>query len=204
MSPAALAVEMILSMTASLSGAVFGIPSSVNGRQRMAAPYFLASGINFSSRSTSALTELIRARPGYARRPASRAVASLVSIARGASVSWAISVTARFMAAAWSMPPTPIFTSSNFAPAFTWSSASRLTEAKEPSLISAASFFRPVGLMRSPISTVGSSLSTVTVLLRLVSIRRRRRGANLGGSTPCRADLMAAICSGVVPQQPPT
>jgi hypothetical protein len=52
---------------------------------------------------------------------------------------------------------TPALTSSMVAPAATCSSASLRTVSKLPSTISAASFLRPVGLIRSPITQKGWS-----------------------------------------------
>ncbi|MNL51742.1 hypothetical protein D3C87_1748640 [compost metagenome] len=52
---------------------------------------------------------------------------------------------------------TPALTSSIVAPAATCSKASLMTVSKLPSIISAASFLRPVGLMRSPMTQKGWS-----------------------------------------------
>ena len=52
-----------------------------------------------------------------------------------------------------------------WAPASTWASASRSTVEKSPAAISAASFFRPVGLMRSPMMQNGRSKPMTTVLV---------------------------------------
>ena len=56
----------------------------------------------------------------------------------------------------------PALTSSMWAPASTWASASRSTRLKSPAFISSASSFRPVGLMRSPMSTNGRSKPMTT------------------------------------------
>ncbi len=52
---------------------------------------------------------------------------------------------------------TPALMSSIVAPAATCSSASLMTVSKLPACISAASFLRPVGLMRSPMTQKGWS-----------------------------------------------
>jgi hypothetical protein len=59
----------------------------------------------------------------------------------------------------------PEFTSSTVAPQATCSSASRMTVSKLPASSSAASFLRPVGLMRSPITQKGSSKPMMTVFV---------------------------------------
>ena len=59
----------------------------------------------------------------------------------------------------------PALTSSMCAPASTWASASRSTVEKSPAAISAASFLRPVGLMRSPMMQNGRSKPMTTVLV---------------------------------------
>ncbi len=56
----------------------------------------------------------------------------------------------------------PAFTSSICAPASTWARASTITVEKSPAFISSASFFRPVGLMRSPMITNGRPLPITT------------------------------------------
>src|SRR6185503_6829839 len=56
----------------------------------------------------------------------------------------------------------PALTSSICAPASTWASASATTVSKFPAAISAANVFRPVGLMRSPITTNGRSKPITT------------------------------------------
>ncbi len=60
---------------------------------------------------------------------------------------------------------TPALTSSMVAPAATCSSASFFTVSKLPSIISAASFLRPVGLMRSPMTQKGWSKPMTTSLV---------------------------------------
>ena len=57
---------------------------------------------------------------------------------------------------------TPALTSSMVAPACTCSIASFFTVSKLPSTISAASFLRPVGLMRSPMTQKGWSKPMTT------------------------------------------
>ena len=59
------------------------MPSSDNGKHKIAAPYLLANGIKYFNLSGSALTELMSALPGYAFNPASNALTSLVSMASG-------------------------------------------------------------------------------------------------------------------------
>ena len=112
-------------------------------------------------------------------------------------------MTAFFIASAWSIPATPIFTSRICAPACSCSIASRFTEMNEPFFISAANFLRPVGFMRSPIKRVGKSLPMNTVLERLAKAKSLLGSLRTGSSTPFKASLIALICAGVVPQQPP-
>ena len=122
----------------------------------------------------------------------------------GVGQSMESSVTARSMAARWSMPGTPILTSSMSAPASAWARASFLTETKLPAWISSRIFFRPVGLMRSPIMTGANPGPAKTVRVREVKAVKERtacRGESSGSLSA--ASRMARICSGVVPQQPP-
>ncbi len=60
---------------------------------------------------------------------------------------------------------TPALTSSTMAPASTWATASASTMEKSPATIAAASFLRPVGLMRSPITQNGLSKPMITSLV---------------------------------------
>ena len=91
----------------------------------------------------------------------------------------------------------PALTSSIMAPAWTWARVSRSTVEKSPAAISAASFLRPVGLMRSPMTQNGRSKPMTTVFvaeLTTVSVMpflpaparraRRRRRPRLPASTP--------------------
>jgi len=59
---------------------------------------------------------------------------------------------------------TPALTSRICAPALRWASASPLTVSKLPAIISAASFLRPVGLIRSPMMVNGLSKPMITCL----------------------------------------
>ena len=59
----------------------------------------------------------------------------------------------------------PALTSSIWAPASTWAIASATTVSKLPDAISAASALRPVGLIRSPITTNGRSKPITTSLV---------------------------------------
>ena len=59
----------------------------------------------------------------------------------------------------------PALTSSMWAPASTWASVSFSTVEKSPAAISAASFFRPVGLIRSPMMQNGRSKPMTAVLV---------------------------------------
>ena len=88
----------------------------------------------------------------------------------------------------------PALTSSICAPASTWAIASATTVSKLPAAISAARALRPVGLMRSPITTNGRSKpsttsfvgdeSTVSVTrppFRLARTSRSRTVVGVGG-----------------------
>ena len=122
----------------------------------------------------------------------------------GAGQSMESSVITFSMAARWSMPATPIFTSSMSAPASTCARASFFTETKLPAWISSRIFFRPVGLMRSPIMTGAYPGPAKTVRVREVKAVKGatvRFGASAGSASMARR--MARMCAGVVPQQPP-
>ena len=89
-----------------------------------------------------------------------------------------------------------------WAPFSTWSRATSSAADRSPSLISLRNLAEPVTLVRSP--TLTKRMSDVSV--NGSSPDSRRRGSISGtwrGAMPSIALAMAAIWSGVVPQQPP-
>ena len=123
--------------------------------------YFATSGKIASSFSSSPVTELTSGRPRAVSNPALRADVTELSMHSGISVIdctiskvWRInggSVSLGFTAV------TPALISRMCAPAATCANTSLITVSKLPACISAASFLRPVGLMRSPITVKGLS-----------------------------------------------
>ena len=121
--------------------------------------YFLISGRMASSFSSSPVTEFTSGRPLATFSAASIAAVTELSIDSGRSTRFCTisSVcTRRPGSVSFGLTEvTPAFTSSMVAPQAACSSASLMTVSKLPSIISAASFLRPVGLMRSPITQKG-------------------------------------------------
>ncbi len=101
-----------------------------------------------------------------------------------------------------SMRGSSIFTSTICAPASTWSVATRTASSRLPSRIRRANFFEPETFDLSPTLTkrLPGPISRASRPER--EVRRRLSGARRG-AIPERASDMAAICSGVEPQQPP-
>ncbi len=107
------------------------------------------------------------------------------------------------MARALSIRPSSMFTSMIWAPFSTWSRATASAAGRSPAVISLRNRAEPVTLVRSPTLTNGISA---------VSVNGSRPESRISGSTTgtCRGgyfattSAMARICSGVVPQQPPT
>ena len=127
----------------------------------------------------------------------------LESIQRGTSVTVTISLTAFTIISFSSIPFIPILTSNMEAPFSVCSSAIVSTRSSIPSLNSACRSFFPVGLIRSPIIIKG--------LLRPISrvFRSEARVRFFRCVIPCGfikliSSFSSFICSGVVPQHPPT
>ena len=96
-----------------------------------------------------------------------------------------------------------MFTSRAFAPPRTCSSATSTAPWKSPASISERKRTEPVTFVRSPISTKPVS----SVITNGSRPERRVRGCRFGTRLGVRhrvASAMAMVCSGVVPQQPPT
>ena len=97
-----------------------------------------------------------------------------------------------------------MLTSSMLAPLRTWSSATSTAASKSPDSIKRRNFALPVTFWRSPIITNpvsvriwnGSRPLNVGTRSSKVGISRR--------ATSLTAAAIIAVCSGVVPQQPPT
>src|SRR5690606_23467396 len=134
-----------------------------------AAPCFATSGRTASIDASSPVTELTSAFPRYASSPARRAGTTDESMERGTSTSVWTSSTVAASSAASSASGIPALTSSMSAPASTCATASASTREKSPRVISSARRFRPVGLMRSPITTKGRSKPITTSRVREAS-----------------------------------
>ena len=114
-----------------------------------------------SSFSSSPVTELASGRPLAVSSPAFSAEVTELSMHSGKSVmDWTISSVWRISGGSVSFgltAVTPALMSRMWAPAAICARASRITVSKLPACISAASFLRPVGLMRSPMTVKGRS-----------------------------------------------
>ncbi len=154
--------------------------------------YFRASGRMASSFSSSPVTELIKGRPLATFSPASMAAVTEESMASGTSTRSCTICNVRTIrsgsVALGSTAVTPALMSSMVAPAATCSSASLMTVSKLPSTISAASFLRPVGLMRSPMTQNGRSkpmaisLVADATMVRVINLSSRMyEAASCGG-----------------------
>ena len=123
--------------------------------------YLATSGRMASSFSSSPVTEFTSGRPLAVSRPILRAEVTELSRHSGMSqIDWTISIVWRISGGSVSLgftAVTPALTSRMWAPAAIWASASLMTVSKLPACISAASFLRPVGLMRSPMTVKGLS-----------------------------------------------
>src|SRR5450759_1986357 len=112
-------------------------------------------------RSSSPVTELTSGLPPAVFSPSRSAPTTDESTLSGMSTTdctASIAATITFGSSSCALAtPSPAFTSSTPAPACTWANASALTRLKSPASISAANALRPVGLMRSPITTKGKS-----------------------------------------------
>ena len=96
-----------------------------------------------------------------------------------------------------------MFTSRMFAPPRTCSSATSVPPWKSFPSMSERKRAEPVTFVRSPIATnvVPSKISNGSSPAKRVS---GRRVGTLRGGSPRTASTIAFVCSGVVPQQPPT
>ena len=189
-----------------LRSAVRAMPCSSIVSAMRAAPCSTASGATTSSLPgpASRLTELTIARPGFCSSAARMTSGSVESICSGAREVSAIRLTvSRMESASSSRSTSATQRSSTCAPPSTWSSAICTSASWSPA--SSSSFARrdPWLLTRSPISVGrGSCASGVAAIIPLT---RGARGAGRGGgTTPATRVASTAMCSGVVPQHPPT
>ena len=123
--------------------------------------YLAIKGKMATSFSSSPVTELTSGRPLAVSNPAFKAAVTELSMHNGKSqMLITISNVCRIKlgsVALGSTAVTPAFTSKICAPAAIWANVSLMIVSKLPACISAASFLRPVGLMRSPITVKGRS-----------------------------------------------
>src|SRR4051812_6777488 len=161
-----------------------------------AAPCFATNGNTCSSRSSSPVTEFTSGLPSHASSPASSAATIDESIESGTSVSDCTSRTVSARIAGSSASGMPAFTSSMWAPASICAATSPITVVKSPAAISAASFLRPVGLIRSPMITNGRSnpiTTSVVALETTVSVTRAPRRRRSRGEPAVRGELIQAL-----------
>ena len=129
--------------------------------------YFATSGKIASSFSSSPVTEFTSGRPTAVSRPIFKADVTEESMQSGKSqIDMTISRVCFINGGSDSFgftAVTPALTSSICAPAAICAKASLITVSKLPACISAASFLRPVGLIRSPITVKGLSKPMIWV-----------------------------------------
>ena len=105
------------------------------------------------------------------------------------------------MTARSSISGRPALTSRIWAPARSWAMASAITWSWLPLRSASFIFFLPVGLMRSPMTPTSPGTSEAT---RWGPQTAKRSGrVRRTGARPESSARSAAMCSGVVPQQPP-
>ncbi len=107
------------------------------------------------------------------------------------------------IAAAPSIRSASMFTSIRFAPFSTWSRAMSTPAWKSPDSISRANRFEPVMFVRSPIITNPAS-GVIRNGSRPLKVVTERADGSWRGATPSTAAAIWRMCSGVVPQHPPT
>ena len=109
----------------------------------------------------------------------------------------------RTMAASESSIPSSMLTSMTWAPLVTCWRATATASSKSPPRISFENRGEPVTLVRSPMFTKFVSGRSVSASQPDRRVKGSTRGATRGVA-PRTASAMARMCSGVVPQQPPT
>src|SRR5262245_37475437 len=157
------AAETILFATSTRRSGSIGISSSF-ARPITAAPCLATSGRIASSRSSSPVTELTSALPSKAESPASRASITEESMQSGRSQSPCTRGTACAIRSTSSASGSPTLTSSMSAPPATCCATSVSSCERSPACSCAWKAFRPVGLIRSPITQNGCSGPIATVL----------------------------------------
>ena len=192
-----------------LSASVAAWPCSSKAMTTAAAPNFRQTRALRTSSSGPSLreSELTMGLPWTQRRPASRIShleESTITGTRAMSGSTAASERKRVIAATPSIIPSSKLTSMTAAPFSTCCLAISRASPKRPALTRSRNFLEPATLVRSPTFTKAAAPPS-----RLRASRpARRRAAGADGTAraakrPVRR-RMAAMCSGVVPQQPPT
>ena len=127
---------------------------------------------------------------------------SIITGTREISGSVATRFRKRVIVASESSSASSMLTSMRLAPPRTWSRATSAAAARSPDLTRRANRADPVTLVRSPtIRNVPSR--TVRVSSPLNRLPGASPAGTARGATPSTARAMAAMCSGVVPQQPP-
>ena len=144
------------------------------------------------------------AHPGYARSAASITGASVESTQSGASTASASFFTRRRIWLASSVRSVKArHTSSVWAPPSTWLRAIGTSSSSRSSSASCFTLREPCVLSRSPIIIGAGSWRSATAVIPLETIQAPRPGRGAGARDPTAA-ARARVCSGVVPQQPPT
>ncbi len=127
--------------------------------------------------------------------------ASAVSMQSGRSMTLCTSSTTRRMTAASSSPGSPTFTSKICAPFSCCVNPSPSRKSISPSRKACFSRALPVGLIRSPMRRGRVPAATACVLEETTV---RALSAMGFGAMSRQARVMASMCAGVVPQQPPS
>ena len=147
--------------------------------------------------------ELINALPGYCLNAASITSTWEESIHSGKFTFCDTCATTSSSISFSSIPFIPMLISRISAPLSSWFSAISITRSSCPFRSSSCSFFFPVGLIRSPI-TIKVPFSDNSIVFRSEESRDLLFAVIAQTGSSFTACFNAAICSGVVPQQPPT
>ena len=192
-----------------LSASVAAWPFSSKAMITAAAPNLRQTLALRTSSSGPSLreSELTTGLPWTQRRPASRIShleESIMTGTRAMSGSTAARLRKRVIAAAPSIIPSSKLTSMMAAPFSTCCLATARASANLPATTSSLNFREPATFVRSPTLTKAAAPPSRLSASRPASRRAGGAAGRARGANRSVRRRMAAMCSGVVPQQPPT
>ncbi len=175
-------------------------PVSSMARQTAAAPYSLARSKALPALAASSrLTELTRGLPPSRGKIASSTAGSVVSMESAAPATEATLETMPTRVAASSLAEPATEMSTAAGPLAALSTAKRAAASISPDLTSALNAALPEALERSSIT-----MNDAETASKADASAKTLRGRGAGAAAPVIAPTSAAMCSGLVPQQPPT